>query len=75
MALLPIDVAPSDSSLLVPAPGNAIEPTGCIFRTLHDREVPGRPEADPAPDAQEAMTKGPLGGSGTERLPGRANPA
>jgi hypothetical protein len=54
MTLLPIDVAPSDSSLLVPAPGNAIEPTGCIFRTLHDREVPGRPEADPAPDADLA---------------------
>jgi hypothetical protein len=59
MTLLPIDVAPSDKGLLVPAPGNAIEPTGCIFRTLHDREVPGRPEADPAPDADlaEAMTK------------------
>jgi hypothetical protein len=75
MTLLPIDVAPSDSSLLVPAPGNAIEPTGCIFRTLHDREVPGRPEADPVTDAQEAMTKARWVGQGRNSYRAALTPA
>jgi hypothetical protein len=58
MTLLPIDVTPSDRDLLIPAPGNAIEPTGCIFKTLHDREVPGRPEADPAMGISRVETAG-----------------